>query len=84
MSRLLEQAVEKLRRLPEGEQDELARVLLQIAGEEQPVIQLTPEEERDLADALAEAERGEFATDAQMRAISRPIWPFCKSGRWPD
>jgi protein tyrosine phosphatase (PTP) superfamily phosphohydrolase (DUF442 family) len=47
---------------------------------EEPTIQLTPEKERDLADALAEAERGVFAW---MRAGSRPFWPFCKSSRWP-
>jgi hypothetical protein len=50
-------------------QDELARLLLQIAGVEQPPIQLTPEEESDLAEALAEAERGEFASDENTRAL---------------
>ena len=69
MTRLLEQAVEKLRRLPDAEQDALAHVLLQLAGEEQPLVRLSEHEERDLAEALAEAERGEFATDAEMRAL---------------
>jgi len=50
-------------------QDELARMLLQFAGEDQPVIQLTAEEESSLAASLAQAERGEFATDEQVRAI---------------
>jgi hypothetical protein len=50
-------------------QDELARLLLQLAGVEQPPIQLTPEEESDLAEALAEAERGEFASDENIRAL---------------
>ena len=49
--------------------DELARLLLQVAGEEQPVIQLTPEERADLTEADAEIARGEFATDEQMRSI---------------
>ena len=50
-------------------QDELACLLLQVAGEEQPVIRLTSEERADLAEADAEIARGEFATDEQMRLI---------------
>lgn len=50
-------------------QDELARLLLQVAGEEQAVIQLTPEEHADRAEADVEIARGEFATDEQMRPI---------------
>ncbi|SDP46615.1 hypothetical protein SAMN05444050_6953 [Afipia sp. GAS231] len=69
MTKLLEQAVDSVRTLPPEVQDELARLLLQVAGEEQPVILLTPEERADLAEADAEIARGEFATDEQMRAI---------------
>ena len=47
----------------------LQRLLLQVAGEEQPVIRLTSEERADLAEADAEIARGEFATDEQMRSI---------------
>ena len=50
-------------------QDDLARVLLQLTVEEQPVYQLTPEEEADLDEADAEIARGEFATDDQVRAV---------------
>ena len=69
MIQLLEHAVESVRSLPPEAQDALARFLLQVAGEDQSVIQLTPEEEADLAEADAEIARGEFATDEQMRAI---------------
>jgi hypothetical protein len=70
MTQLLEYAVEALRALPPETQDALARFLLQFAGDHhQPLIQLTPEEEADLAEADAEVARGEFATDEQMRAI---------------
>ncbi|MGO9007366.1 MAG: hypothetical protein ACLQIQ_21995 [Beijerinckiaceae bacterium] len=69
MTRLLEQAVAKVSVLPDDLQDELARILLQLAGVEQPPIQLTPEEEADLDASLADAERGEFATDDEIRAI---------------
>jgi hypothetical protein len=69
MTKLLEQAVEAARALPPAMQDELARMLLQFAGEDQPVIQLTAEEASSLAPSLAQAARGEFATDEQVRAI---------------
>jgi predicted transcriptional regulator len=69
MTRLLEQAVETVSTLPEETQDELARILLQLAGVAQPPYQLTPEEAADLDASLAEAERGEFATDEEVRAM---------------
>ena len=69
MTRLLEQAIETVSALPEDVQDELARILLQFAGVEQPPYVLTPEEEADLAEADAEVLRGEFATDEEVRAM---------------
>ena len=50
-------------------QDDLARMLLQFAGVEQPPYVLTPEEAADIDASLAEAERGEFATDEEVRAV---------------
>lgn len=75
MTKLLEHAVDTVRGLPAEVQDELARLLLQVAGEEQPIIRLTAEERADLAEADAEIARGEFATDEQMRSIlaKRPV-----------
>ena len=58
MTKLLEHAVDSVRALPPAVQDELARLLLQVAGEEQPVILLTLEERADLAEADAEIARG--------------------------
>ncbi len=69
MTRLFEQAIETVSALPDDVQDELARVLLQLAGVDQPPIQLTAEEEADLAEADAEVLRGEFATDEEIAAI---------------
>jgi len=50
-------------------QDELARMLLQFAGEEQHVVQLTAKEEASFEESLAQADRGKFATGEQVRAI---------------
>ena len=44
-------------------------MLLQLAGEDQPVFQLSAEEESSFDESLAQADRGEFATDEQVRAI---------------
>lgn len=69
MTKLLEQAVETVRGLPAEMQDELARMLLQLAGQDQPVFQLSVEEESSFEESLAQAERGEFASDEQVLAI---------------
>ena len=60
MTQLFQQAVATVSALPDEQQDEIARVLLRLAGLEQPAYQLSPEEEADLDASLAEAERGEF------------------------
>ncbi len=44
-------------------------MVLQFAGEEHPAIQLTADEETSFEASLAEAERGAFATDEEVRAI---------------
>lgn len=69
MTKLLEQAVEAARSLPPAMQDKMARVIIAMTGDEPPAVQLTPEEEASFEDSLAQAERGEFAIDDQMRAI---------------
>ena len=69
MTDLLEQAVATARTLPPEMQDDIARVVLLYAGEDQPVIQLTAEEEAALDESEAAAANGEFATDEQIRAI---------------
>jgi hypothetical protein len=69
MTRLLEQAFSTVAALPEARQDELARVMLQLAGVDQPPLQLTPEEEADLAEADAEIGRGELASTEEVRAM---------------
>jgi hypothetical protein len=69
MTRLLEQAFSAVAALSDAQQDELARVMLQLAGVDQPSIQLTPEEEEDLANADAEIARGDFGTAEEVHAM---------------
>jgi hypothetical protein len=44
-------------------------MLLLFAGEDGPAIQVTPEEDADLAEAEAEADRAECATDEEVQPI---------------
>jgi hypothetical protein len=69
MTKLFEKAVETARTLPPTMQDELARVILQLAGQEQPMFELTEAEAASLEKSLGQASRREFATDEQVRAV---------------
>ncbi|KQT61396.1 hypothetical protein ASG52_00445 [Methylobacterium sp. Leaf456] len=69
MTELLEKAVATARGLPPELQDEAARMLLAFFGEPHPVYQFTPEEEAELDESEAAAQRGDFATDEEVRAI---------------
>jgi hypothetical protein len=69
MTRLLEEAFSKVSSLPDSEQDELARTLLELAGVDQPPIRLTAAEETDLDEAEAEIGRGELASTDDVRAM---------------
>lgn len=44
-------------------------MVMQLAAVEQLISELSPEEQAELAESEAAADRGEFATDVQVRAI---------------
>jgi hypothetical protein len=67
MTKLLEQAVERVRALPADQQDELARVLLHLTDAEP--VPLSAEEREAIAASKAQARRGEFATDDEVRSV---------------
>lgn len=69
MTNLLEQAVAAARTLPPEMQDDIARMVLEYAGGGQPVLHLTEEEKASFATSRAQADRREFATDEQVRAV---------------
>jgi hypothetical protein len=60
MKKLLQQPSETAR---------IARIVMAVAHEEPPLIRLTAEREASFDESLAQAERCEFATDEQMRAL---------------
>jgi hypothetical protein len=69
MTVLLEKAIESVRGLPAETQDSLALMLLQFVGVDQTTIELTAEEAASFDESIAQADRGEFATDEQVRSI---------------
>jgi hypothetical protein len=71
MTRLLEQAIEAARSLPADVQDDIARVVLRLAGRDDEALRLplTLEERAAVATSKAAAARGEFATDEQVRIL---------------
>lgn len=70
MTKLLDEAVEAVRRLPSDDQDDIARAIIQLAGSglAAPVV-LSPEEREAIARSKVAASRSEFATDEQVRAV---------------
>jgi hypothetical protein len=70
MTKLLEQAITAARALPEDEQDDIARAIMQLAGADNAgPVQLSEDERAAIARSKAAATRGEFASDDEVRAV---------------
>jgi len=70
MTDLLERAVEAARTLSPQVQDEIAHLVLQLAGaDDQPSVELSSDERSAIERSKAAAARGEFATDADIRGV---------------
>ena len=69
MTKLLDTALDTVRRLPPANQDEIARAMLSLArageGESEDI---DPAHLLDVLEGLAQARRREFATDADVAA----------------
>ena len=71
MTKLLEQAIEAVCRLPADSQDDIARTILRLAGSDTEAEPVDPAHLAALLEGLAQAKRGEFATDAEVEAAFR-------------
>ena len=69
MTQLLDRAIAAARRLSPEAQDDIARSVLFLAGEQAEPVVLAAEEEESLAESLAQAGRGEFASDEEVAAV---------------
>ena len=74
MIKMLEDALGKVLRLPEAKQEIAAELLEQLAADEGEPHLLSAEERRIVREALARAEHGEFAEDAEVDAVLRRPW----------
>ena len=71
MTKLLEQALEAVRRLPPEAQNDIARAMLMLAGDEGEPEAIDPAHLPDVLESLAQAKRRKFATDAEVEAAFR-------------
>jgi hypothetical protein len=70
MTELLEKVLAAVRALPQEAQDDIAHVVLRLTGaDEEPPVLLAADQRAAVTASRAAAARGEFATDAQVRAV---------------
>ena len=73
MTKMMKEAIEALRELPEERQETVARAILDYASHDEGVYHLTAEERREVRAGLAEIERREIASDAEVAAVYKRI-----------
>ncbi|MBR0827452.1 hypothetical protein JQ596_18155 [Bradyrhizobium manausense] len=73
MTKVLEDVLEKVKRLPEDRQAYVAEVLGQIVAADGDLFVVPEEHRAGVLEGFQQAERGEFATDEQMAAL----WKKC-------
>jgi predicted transcriptional regulator len=72
MTKLFDEAVEAARLLPDEAQDEIARLVLQLAaGTDDEPEEIDPEHLAAVLEGLAELHRGEIATEEEVAAAFR-------------
>ncbi len=73
MIKALEIAIEKLKRLPQDRQAYAAEVIEELAADDGDVFEIPEDHLPGALEGLAQAERGEFASDEEVeRALRRP------------
>lgn len=71
MTKLLETAIDIVRRLPEGDQDLAAKFLLGFANPDARQYQLSDDQLAEVEAARREVREGRIATDAEMDEVWR-------------
>jgi predicted transcriptional regulator len=66
MTKLLEEAIKKVRELPEADQDEAAEILLSVASKRGEPVRLDDETRAAVREGRDQARRGEFVSDEEM------------------
>ena len=71
MTKMLEEAIAKIRELPEDEQDEAAAILLSVASRNTELVELDDETRAAVREGLEQARQGKFVSDKEMAAFFR-------------
>jgi hypothetical protein len=74
MTKLLQEVLRKVAELPEERQDDAAHILLRILEDDAAPQRLTDDQLREVELAIAEVERGEFASDADVARVLDESW----------
>jgi hypothetical protein len=69
MTELLEQAIASVRQLPDDVQNEAAELILMFVARHRPPEVLDEETRAAINEGIAQADRGEFVSDAEMAAF---------------
>jgi len=71
MTKLLDRALEAVRRLPPANQDVIARAMLRLSGTSDEPEEIDPAHLPAVLEGLDQAQRHEFASDAEVEAALR-------------
>jgi len=69
MTKRLERAIEKIRELPDADQDEVAEMLISVAARNAEPIRLDDNTREAISEGRAQARRGKFVSDDDMAAF---------------
>lgn len=72
MTKLLDDAIKRVRELPDTDQDEAAEILLALAAKHAEPVRLDDETRAAVRTGRAQAERGQFVPDEDMAEFFRP------------
>jgi hypothetical protein len=75
MTRLLDEAISRIREMPDSDQDEAARTLLRIISRKTEPVPLDEETRRAVREGLEQARRAEFASDEEIAELFRRRGP---------
>ena len=69
MTKLLDEAIERVRALPEDDQDQVAEVLMAVLRKEDEAYRLTDEQLRTVRRTQEAVRRGEVASEDEVREL---------------
>ncbi len=69
MTKMLDEAIKKVRELPDSVQDDAAEMLLSVAAKQGEPIRLDEETRAAVQEGRAQARRGEFVSEEDMQAF---------------